>query len=45
VVTFAEFHLRGLGSKALGVIGELVAAVPVDRWVQVAQAARRPSRP
>ena len=38
-------HFANADDLALDVIGEIVAAVPVDRWVQVAQAARRPARP
>jgi len=34
-------HFRAADDLPLDVIGELVASVPMDRWVEVAQAARR----
>jgi hypothetical protein len=37
----ACIHFRTADDLALDVIGEIVASIPLDRWVQVAQAARR----
>jgi hypothetical protein len=37
----ACIHFRTADDLALDVIGEIVATIPPDRWVQIAQAARR----
>lgn len=37
----ACIHFRNADDLALDVIGEVVASTSVDRWVQIAQAARR----
>ncbi len=34
-------HFKSADDLALDSIGEIVAAVPLDRWVEIAQAARR----
>jgi hypothetical protein len=34
-------HFKTADDLALDVVGEIVEAIPVDRWVQIAQAARR----
>jgi hypothetical protein len=37
----ACIHFQKADDLPLDVIGEIVATIPVDRWVQIAQAARR----
>jgi hypothetical protein len=37
----ACIHFRKADDLPLDVIGEIVATIPVDRWVQIAQTARR----
>lgn len=37
----ACIHFRTADDLALDVIGEVVASIPLDRWVEIAQAARR----
>lgn len=37
----ACIHFKRADDLALDVIGQIVATIPPDRWVQVAQAARR----
>jgi len=37
----ACIHFRTADDLALDVIGEIVARIPPDRWLQIAQAARR----
>jgi hypothetical protein len=37
----ACIHFKKADDLALDVIGEIVATIPPDRWVQIAQAARR----
>jgi hypothetical protein len=34
-------HFHGAGDLTLGAIGEIVATTSVDRWIAVAQSARR----
>jgi len=40
----ACIHFRTGDDLALDVIGDIVASIPVDRWVEIAQAARRRPR-
>jgi Domain of unknown function (DU1801) len=37
----ACLHFKTANALALDVIGEIVAAMPVDRWVEIARSARR----
>jgi hypothetical protein len=37
----ACIHFKTADDLALDVVGEIVGAIPVDRWVQIAQSARR----
>jgi hypothetical protein len=37
----ACIHFKKADDLALEVIGEIVAAIPIDRWIAIAQAARR----
>jgi len=37
----ACIHFRTADDLALDVVGEIVQAIPVDRWVQITQSARR----
>lgn len=37
----ACIHFKTADDLALDVIGQIVASIPLDRWVQIAQAARR----
>jgi hypothetical protein len=41
----ACIHFRKADELPLDVIGEIVATIPVDRWVQIAQAARQRCQP
>jgi len=40
----ACIHFKTADDLALDVVGQIVAAIPPDRWVQIAQDARRRSR-
>jgi hypothetical protein len=37
----ACIHFQRADDLALDVIGEIIAKIPLDRWVEIAQAARR----
>jgi hypothetical protein len=37
-------HFQSADDLALGTIGEIVASIPVDKWVGIAEAARRRPR-